>query len=53
MGLETEARIGWTQRGTRARMFNATSFGKAGIRVSCSGSGVDIWGGSMSMVLIV
>lgn len=36
IGLHTEERIGWCDRGIRARQFKATSFGREGIKIDGS-----------------
>lgn len=39
IGFETKLRIGWCERGTRARQFKATSFGREGIKIAGSSDG--------------
>lgn len=39
IGFETKLRIGWCERGTRARQFKATSFGREGIKIVGSTDG--------------
>lgn len=39
IGFETKLKIGWCERGTRARQFKATSFGREGIKIVGSSDG--------------
>lgn len=39
IGFETKLRIGWCERGTRARQFKATSFGRERIKIVGSSDG--------------
>ncbi len=43
IGFDTTERIGWWERGTRARQFNATSSGSEGIRFCGGGGGGEAW----------